>query len=246
MAELPSSPLTQLLPHGTIEPIRGKSNFLSVVGFYLRKDANTMNTVKNGVLPTLAPSFVFSFLLVLAGCDATHRNEERAQREGLPKNERPNPPSSREAVAVAEIQRLGGKVLFDEKAAGRPVYSVNFGQTGITNDAMKSVEELPELKVLILDDTKVTDAGLKCIRQLPQLRSLLLMNTGVTDAGLKNLKTLVHLETLLLDNTRVSDTGLEQIGGLTELRRLSLSGTRITDAGLKHLRRLNDLVLRPD
>jgi hypothetical protein len=152
-----------------------------------------MNTVKLAVMPTLTLNFLLSFIFALVGCDTTHRNEEMAQRGARPKNERPNPPSSREAVAVAEIERLGGKVFFDKKAAGRPVYSVNFGQTGITDNAMKSVEELPELKVLILDDTKVTDAGLKCVRQLPQLRSLLLMNAGVTDAGLENVKTLVHL-----------------------------------------------------
>jgi hypothetical protein len=158
-----------------------------------RMDDSTMNTVKLAVMPTLTLNFLLSFIFALVGCDTTHRNEEMAQRGARPKNERPNPPSSREAVAVAEIERLGGKVFFDKKAAGRPVYSVNFGQTGITDNAMKSVEELPELKVLILDDTKVTDAGLKCVRQLPQLRSLLLMNAGVTDAGLENVKTLVHL-----------------------------------------------------
>jgi hypothetical protein len=146
-----------------------------------------------------------------------------------------------QAAAIAEIQRLGGKVTFDEETAGKPVYGVDFSETHIGDDALKTVEGLPELKALILAHTRVTDAGLKHIEGLTQLRTLLLEDTRVTDAGLEHIKTLVHLDDLILDDTQVTDAGLKVIGGLVELRRLSLGDTRITDEGLKQLRGLTAL-----
>jgi hypothetical protein len=151
------------------------------------------------------------------------------------------PPNHPQAAAIAEIQRLGGNVTLDEDAPGKSVYAVNFGETHIGDDDLRTVEGLTELKVLILAGTQVTDAGLKYIEGLTQLRGLLLDHTRVTDAGLKHIKTLVHLKDLMLDNTQVTDAGLKQIGGFVELKRLGLNDTRITDDGVKQLRGLKAL-----
>jgi membrane-associated protease RseP (regulator of RpoE activity) len=150
-------------------------------------------------------------------------------------------PNKDEAAAIDSIQQLGGKITLDEDAPGKPVYGVNFSDTHIGDDDLKTVEVLPQLKALILARTKVTDTGLRHIEGLTQLRSLLLEDTRVTDAGLAHIKPLVHLTDLMLDNTQVTDAGLKQIGGLVELRRLGLDDTPITDEGLKQLRGLKAL-----
>ena len=70
-----------------------------------------------------------------------------------------DPANPREA-AIAEIERLGGKVRFDVNTLNKTVFSVNFYETKITDDDLKNLAELRELKALILGGTRVTDAGL--------------------------------------------------------------------------------------
>ncbi len=164
------------------------------------------------------------FFLVLSGCGTSHNATKSA-----------NQPNKEYADAIAEIQRLSGKVTFDEEAAGKPVYAVTFSETGIGDEALKPVGALTELKVLLLGYTQVTDAGLKHIEELTQIRRLWLDHTRVTDAGLEHIKTLVHLTDLMLDNTQVTDAGLKQIGGLVELKNLGLDHTQITNDGVKQL-----------
>ena len=169
-----------------------------------------------------------SLLAALLGCG--RRSGETAK-----------PPNQEQAAAIAEIQRLGGKVTFDEEAPGKPVSGVDFSDTHIDDGAVKVVEGLTELKSLTLAHTQVTDAGLKHIEGLTKLRSLLLHDTRVTDAGMEHIKALVHLQYLILDDTQVTDASLKQIGGLMELRHLGLDNTRISDEGLKQLRGLKAL-----
>ena len=185
----------------------------------------------------------FLIILGLLGCrnrpynsgaeSDTHSNDKTTN----PAKCRSNPRD----VAIAEIERLGGRVRFEENSADKLVYSVNFAESTVTDGALKNVEELKELKALVLGFTKVTDAGLAHIEQLSQLRHLDLMNTRVTDAGMKHIESLCRLETLTLDNTQVTDVGLEQIKKLTQLYLLGLTNTRVTNAGLKHLTELRNL-----
>ena len=77
-----------------------------------------------------------------------------------------------QSTAIAEIEKLGGKVTVDERIADKPVIGVS------------------------LDRTKVTDSGLVCLKALSRLKSLKLRNTSVTDAGLEQLKALRELRSL--------------------------------------------------
>ena len=76
--------------------------------------------------------------------------------------------------AEKAIKALGGNVVRDDKAEGKPVIIVHF------------------------QDTKVTDTGLKELAGLKSLQHLYLNNTDVTDAGLKELASLKNLEVLVL------------------------------------------------
>ena len=115
------------------------------------------------------------FFLVLSGCGTSHNATKSANQQ-----------NKEYADAIAEIQRLGGKVTFDDNAPGQPIYAVNFYDTRIGDEALKCVKGLTELKVLILAHTQVTDDGLTQIEGLTQLRILLLCDTMVTDPGLEH------------------------------------------------------------
>ena len=92
---------------------------------------------------------------------------------------------------------------------------------------------------------EITDESLKHLTALRQLRSLLLNETAITDAGLETVGQLVTLHNLDLRGCRVSNEGLTHLSGLRDLRALRLSGsngaTTVDDAGLPHIAGLKQL-----
>ncbi len=146
-------------------------------------------------------------------------------------------PNADEANTVAEIEKLGGKVIRDEKSPGGPVISVDLQRTKVTDADLVHLDGLTQLKSLDLSQTKVTDAGLLHLKGLPHLLDLKLdLTPKITDAGLVHLKELTELQKLDLWFTNVTDAGLVHLKGLTHLRDLKLDFTKITDAGLVHLK----------
>jgi hypothetical protein len=141
-----------------------------------------------------------------------------------------------EDKAVAEIQKVGGKVERDEKAEGKPVTNVNLSITQAADGDLAPLEKLPKLQRLSLNNTKVTDAGLEHLKGLANLQKLYLVDTKVGDAGLEHLKGLTSLQVLSLAGTQVTDAGLEHLKGLTNLQALFVFGTKVTDEGVKKLK----------
>ncbi|MGO8689900.1 MAG: hypothetical protein ACLQLG_09715 [Thermoguttaceae bacterium] len=80
-----------------------------------------------------------------------------------------------------------------------------------------------------------TDEDLKNIAKLNNLRRLILSGSRVTDAGMVQLKGLARLTCLDLSQTKVGDAGLDHLKGLTNLRSLTLYSTDVTDGGVKKL-----------
>lgn len=94
-----------------------------------------------------------------------------------------------------------------------------------------------QVAVLNLGRTKVTDDGLKSLEGLKNLRKLHLENTHIGDAGLAHLKNLTSLEYLNLYGTQVTDSGLAELEGLKNLRSLYLWQTKVTPAGVEKLKK---------
>lgn len=163
--------------------------------------------------------------------------------------------------AIAEIERMCGKVTVDEKSPGKPVIEVDLVQlqwidagvanikgltqvrvlnlmcSAFTDAGLANVEGLTQLQTLTLAATNITDMGLGHLKAMTQLQTLDLTMTKVTDAGLVHLKNFAQLKSLSLDDTQVTDAGMANLGGLTQLKELSLSGTKVTDAGIAKLHR---------
>ena len=179
-------------------------------------------------------------------------SDPTATKEGSKTESKPAPlhrltaePNADQARVIAEIEKLGGKVTFDEKSPGKPVILVDLAYSKVTDARLGYLTGLTRFKWLILIDTKVTDAGLAHLAGLTQLERLWLDGTGITDAGLAHVAGLAQLQLLQL-NTNITDAGLAHIAGLTRLQALYLKSTKITDAGLAHiagLTHLHDLYL---
>ena len=117
----------------------------------------------------------------------------------------------KQAEAVAEIKRLGGRVTFDIGSRDKEVQGVDLARK------------------------KITDAEMVHLEALPQLQFLNLTNTNVGDVGLEHIRGSVSLQSLQLGNTKVSDAGVKHIEKLTGLRVLDLHGTQVTDEGMREL-----------
>jgi len=136
--------------------------------------------------------------------------------------------------AVADIERLGGKVSYDWQRAG-----------------MNEPPGAPWLRKLLGDDVL---ANVVCVK-LPPRRILvgeyrlssLAYEHGAKDGDLRLVAIFPNLERLDLPETEIGDTGLAYLRRLTSLRLLNLRHTKVSDDGLIHLKglwRLEQLILR--
>ncbi len=150
-------------------------------------------------------------------------------------------PNTDQARAIAEIEKVGGRVIADEKSPGKPVTDVLLDDAKDADPVLASLKGLPQLQALELARSHVTDAGLENLRGMSRLRYLWLSGTQISDAGLEHLKALNELKSLYLDGTKVTDAGLRHLKALSQLRYLNLSGTKVSSAGLEHLKELKQL-----
>lgn len=145
---------------------------------------------------------------------------------------------SDEREAAAKIERLGGKVEFDQDGQ---VVKVDLNNAKITDADLAILEKFPGLQWLDLRITPITDEGVSHLRTLRYLRFLNLFRTDLTDKGLENVRGMIDLETLLIGGTKITDAGLVNLERFTKLRKVSVFRTEVTDAGLKSLEKIHSL-----
>ena len=143
----------------------------------------------------------------------------------------PNAPHDDEFAIVAGMPKL----------RELSVVAVGFGP-GVTDNGIKALRDLKEMRKLRLWSKKVTDSGLKHIAGLTKLTELELVNTKITDASMPLVATFTDLERLDLTFTQVTPAGLRQLKGLKKLKELRPgAGSKeeiaaaFTDLGLQHL-----------
>jgi len=152
----------------------------------------------------------------------------------------PRETESSRQKALAAIERLGGNVKFMD-GADESVLSVSLRSTGVTDDELRELAELPEIEALDLSHTQITGEGLEHLKSLGKLKRLFLNDTSTGDAHMAALAGMADLQLLQLAGTQVTDEGVAQLAGLAQLRILTLNGTAVTDAGLEHLESLANL-----
>lgn len=93
------------------------------------------------------------------------------------------PPRAEQEKAVAAIERLGGKVTFDETRPGKPVVGVDFTLTRASNADLHCLTPLTQLRSLSLGLSEVTGNGLGRVAGLAELEELnfVSMNVGLAE-----------------------------------------------------------------
>jgi antitoxin (DNA-binding transcriptional repressor) of toxin-antitoxin stability system len=145
--------------------------------------------------------------------------------------------------AIAAIEKLGGRVEFQNDQPDKPVRLIYLLGDRITDKELALIKPLSDLQRLDLHDSITTDEGLRLLGQMRRLEALYLWNTLITDAGLSHLRGLKHLHLLNLSGTKITDKGLEQVGQMTTLDMLRVDDTKVTDAGLGQLKQLERLCM---
>jgi hypothetical protein len=91
------------------------------------------------------------------------------------------------------------------------------------------------LRVLGSAYCKVTDEDLRAMMPLPNLRVLDLMGSRVTSSGLRECKNVNHLQRIWLRSTPANDDSCDWLSEQSELRYVDLSESQITDIGVIRL-----------
>ena len=110
----------------------------------------------------------------------------------------------------------------------------------VTDQSMKIVGQLHDLRELQLWNTQISDNGLAELANLRKLRLLNLYGTPFTSAALPHIAKLQSLERLQLSNTTISDQNVELLAKLKQLRYLSLPSTVSLEKAQQLKRKLPD------
>ena len=104
---------------------------------------------------------------------------------------------------MALLQKLSDQVVW-----------LKIGGTAVTDKALRDIAGLKNLNKLYLEHTGITDDGIAQLGNLPGLEYLNLIGTKVTDAGISKIAGLKGLKSIYLWQSAVTDSGI------AELRRL--------------------------
>jgi hypothetical protein len=137
-------------------------------------------------------------------------------------------PTPEQSETIASIERLGGRVKYDDR---RAVVEVALGGTQVSDAQLEKLSVFPALKTLSLFDSAIGDDGLAKLGPCPALEILYLGRTRITDAGLKQLTGFPTLRNIGLSDTRVSDEGIRQLASLANLRTINVHRTQVTVTG---------------
>lgn len=86
-------------------------------------------------------------------------------------------------ATVSRMQGLGGKVMFAEGG-----YRLSMQNSRISDEDLKDLHKIQNLKMLDLESTQVTDEGLKEIAKLKDVVSVALSGTQTTREGREALR----------------------------------------------------------
>jgi hypothetical protein len=181
-----------------------------------------------------------------AGCATRSPDGLRVRPEAKAPQVQPSELLSREA-AVRELRTLGAEpeyalnILPDGTDPPGRVRRVRFAPGTCTDQALRHVAAFPELERLELYQQPVSDNGLRSVSGLTNLRWLGLSGTRVTGAGIRHLMPLQRLEALSLEGQLLDENAFRQIATLQHLTTLRVDRTSLDDARLMLLTPLRDL-----
>ena len=115
------------------------------------------------------------------------------------------------------------------------------GDNNISDEGLRHLAGLTNLRTLVLTGHKISDKGLEHLVNLTNLENLGLDFTQVTTEGIARLPAGAHLRQLWLYGPSVKNSTLTRLDALTSLDTFYLEHSGVTDAGLAPLARLSGL-----
>jgi hypothetical protein len=114
-------------------------------------------------------------------------------------------------------------------------------QSSVTDEGVAQLRGLTSLTYLNLSDTEITGKELAKLRDSTQLRDLDVYMTGFSDAGVASLSSFKNLEALDLGRTKITDDAIPRLALLPKLDCLSVKATSVSDSGVRHLKGIRQL-----
>jgi internalin A len=149
--------------------------------------------------------------------------------------------------SITRLTLLGTSVTDEgvrSLATMKQLRRLSLSGTRITDEALETIGTLRKLQILSVSDCQLTDAGMRQIAKLPELKSLYLNHTPISIEGIKNLKPLKLIDLDLGSNEAFNDECLATIvSQWPQLEDLLLGDTRVTGDGLKFLPKLKHLTV---
>lgn len=140
---------------------------------------------------------------------------------------------SRSWIGDIDINRLAGLTDLE---------TLSLAQTHITDDGLRVVVALPDLRELDLFYCEhITDAGASLLRKADALERLNVRGTKISDSGVQFLTELKSLRFLDIGIAEISDTSIELLEALPALESLAIGGNRVGVVGISSLRSLKQL-----
>jgi len=149
----------------------------------------------------------------------------------------PPPLNADQQAALKALGALGATIA--PITADSPDLDAHFELLGDRFTDQQAAEMYPlrgRLVWLNLAGTGITDETVRRIAQMPNLERLHLENTAVTDIGVADLATLQNLRYLNLHTTRITDAAVASIAAMPALERVYLWDTAVTAEAVDRLR----------
>ncbi|MDX2303444.1 MAG: c-type cytochrome domain-containing protein [Microscillaceae bacterium] len=114
-------------------------------------------------------------------------------------------------VSFSSKKTLDKAALESLLAAKNQITWLNLGKSGIQDDMISILTQLPNLTRLRLEDNPISDQGIAQLQKLEHLESLNIYKTKISEQSLEHLKKLPSLKRLYLWQTEVSAGALENL-----------------------------------
>src|SRR5262245_58282880 len=88
------------------------------------------------------------------------------------------PSRADEAAAAKLLEELGGRVTLEDGLPAKPIVSVDLSAAEVSDEALKTLKQLKNLRALDLGTRQATDASLKELTTLRNLQSLSLSGSN--------------------------------------------------------------------
>jgi hypothetical protein len=113
--------------------------------------------------------------------------------------------SNLESVSLGSLKNVGDRTV--QALERLPLLNeLSLGRTAVSDTGLSQLN--PHLVSLNLFDDRITDDGVKSLERLLNLKTLNLTGTHVSDRGLSSIARLPKLETIFLGRTNVTESGI--------------------------------------